>query len=323
MSARMSARTLVVACTLPDAVEAELEAAFAVRYARGGAGDPAALLAAAEGADAILLLAMTPVSAKLIDRLPASVRAIATYSVGHEHIDLAAARAKGIAIFSTPDVLTGSVAETALLLLLGAARRANESIDLIRSGRWTGWTPTQLIGVELAGKVLGIFGMGRIGRGIAERARAFGMTIHYHNRSELALELAAGATFHAEAETFLSSIDMLAIAAPHTPETHHFLDARAIGSMRPGAIVVNVGRGPVIDDAALIPALQDGRIAAAGLDVLTGEPNFDPRYRELPNAFILPHIGSSTIESRLAMGRIVIAGLSAFFAGGAPTNRIA
>lgn len=320
----MSRRTLVAACTLPPEVEAELEAAFDIRYVRDVTERPRAdLIRALDGADALLLLAMKPVTAELIAALPASVRAIATYSVGHEHIDLAAARDRGIAVLATPDVLTGSVAETALLLLLGAARRATESIDLIRSGAWTGWTPTQLIGVELSGKALGIFGMGRIGRGIAERARAFGMSVHYHNRSELPPDLAAGATYHAGRDAFLGAIDALVIAAPHTPATHHFLNPSTIAAMRRGAIVVNIGRGPVIDDDALIAALRSGHIRAAGLDVFAGEPNIDPRYRSLPNAFILPHIGSSTIESRLAMGRIIIEGLTTLFAGGQPANRIA
>lgn len=317
-------RTLVVACTLPEPVESELEAAFDVRYIRDAFEQPRdRLVEALNGADALLLLALKSVDADLIAALPPSLRAIATYSVGHEHIDLGAARDKGIAVLSTPDVLAGAVAETAMLLLLGAARRAKESIELIQSGPWAGWTPTQLIGVELSGKVLGIYGMGRIGRGIADRARAFGMAIHYHNRRELPAELAGDAVFHASAETFLKTIDMLAIASPLTSETRHFLDANAIGLMKRDAIVVNVGRGPIVDDEALIRALQDGRIAAAGLDVLTGEPDFDPRYRNMPNAFILPHIGSSTIESRLAMGRILIDGLNTLFAGGEPGNRIA
>lgn len=320
----MSRPTLAVTCTLPPEVEAELEAAFAVRYVRDAFERPReALLEAVEGADAMLVLALKPVDAALIAALPASVRAIGTYSVGHEHIDLAAARAKGVAVLSTPDVLTGSVAETALLLLLGAARRATESIELIRSGNWRGWTPTQLVGVELSGKALGIFGMGRIGRGIARRARGFGMSIHYHNRTELTPELAEGAVFHGAAEAFLGSIDALVIASPHTPTTHHFLNADSIDWLRPGAIVVNIGRGPVIDDDALIGALRDGRVRAAGLDVFTGEPRFDPRYLDLPNVFMLPHIGSSTIDSRLAMGRVLIAGFTDLLEGREPGNRIA
>jgi glyoxylate reductase len=251
------------------------------------------------------------------------VRAIATYSVGYDHVDLAAARARGLAVLNTPDVLTDATAETALFLLLGAARRATESIGLIRSRAWKGWSPTQLLGVELAGKALGIFGMGRIGRGIARRARGFGMTIHYSNRNRLAPALEEGAIFHADPEAMLAAVDALALACPSTPETRGFLDSRRLGLMRRGALVVNIARGDVVVDEDLIDALQTGHIRGAGLDVFTNEPNLHPGYFKLPNLFMLPHIGSSTIEARVGMATLLIDSLGELLAGGAPANNLA
>lgn len=278
-------------------------------------------MAKAEGVDAIVLTVEVSANKALIERLPHSVKAIATYSVGTDHIDLEAARARGLVVLSTPGVLADSVAEVGLFLLLGAARRATESIALIRSGQWKGWSPTQLIGSELKDKCLGIFGMGQIGRAVARRAAAFGMTISYHNRSELPQDLAAAARFEPELDRFLGTLDAIVLACPSTPETRHFLNAERIARMKPGAFVVNIARGDVVDDDALIAALSSGRIAAAGLDVFAGEPAFDPRYGKLPNVFMLPHIGSSTEEARLRMGRILIEGLEALRAGRDVANR--
>ncbi|MBN8940221.1 MAG: D-glycerate dehydrogenase [Rhizobiales bacterium] len=315
--------SVLVACQLPEEVERDLDAALDVDFMPDARSRPVSeLIARLEGRDALLLLAMTPADAALIDALPASVKVIATYSVGLDHIDLEAARRRGIAVLHTPDVLTDAVAETALLLLLGAARRATESIALVRSGAWQGWTPTQLIGVELTGKTLGILGMGRIGRGIADRARAFGMKIGYHNRSALPPELAKGAVHHADARDFLGAIDALAIACPLTETTRGFLNAERIAAMKPGGIVVNIARGPVIDDDALIAGLKSGHVRAAGLDVFTNEPKLDPRYLDLGNAFLLPHIGSSTVESRRAMGQTLIDGFIALAAGRKPDNQV-
>ena len=261
--------------------------------------------------------------ADTIGALPDSVRAIATYSIGHEHIDLAAARARGIAVFATPDVLSDAVAEVGMLLLLGAARRVTESVDLIRSGRWTGWTPTQLNGTGLAGKALGIVGMGRIGRAVARRARAFDMAIHYTNRARLDAQREDGAIHHADPEDLLRVAQFLLLACPATPETTGFLDARRIALLPRGAIVANVGRGAVVVDADLADALASGHVAAAGLDVFDGEPAVYRRYFDLPNVFMLPHIGSSTIETRVAMARLLVDGLRQYAQGSDAPNRIA
>jgi lactate dehydrogenase-like 2-hydroxyacid dehydrogenase len=305
---------------LPEPVKDDFRAAFDTEFHDR---PPADLNANLAGRELLLVPFGTEWLRTTILALPASLKAMATYSVGLEHIDLAAARERGLPVFNTPDVLTDAVAEIGMLLMLGAARRATESIELIRGRAWTGWTATQLIGVELKGKALGIFGMGRIGRGIAERARAFGMAIHYCNRRRLPPELEAGAIHHLEFGEMAAIADILMIAANSSAETRGFLDAARIAKLKPGAIVANVARGDLVDDGALIAALTDGRVRAAGLDVFAGEPKLDPRYFDLPNVFMLPHIGSSTIETRRRMAKALIDGIALWRSGGKPANRVA
>lgn len=312
-------RQITVAFRLPPEAEAAFEAAFETTFLNGALPND---LASLSGAEALIVTPPIQVKAETVKALPSSVKAVGTYSVGMDHLDAAAIKASGRAALFTPDVLTDAVADTAILLMLGATRRATESINLIRSGKWQGWHSRQLIGQGLAGKTFGVFGMGRIGLAAVARARAFGMTIAYHNRRRLAPELEAGARFIDDAAAFLAETDVLLLASPLTPETHHFLNAARIEHMRPSAVVLNVGRGDIIDDNALIPALQEGRIYAAGLDVLAGEPAFDPRYMDLPNVFMLPHIGSSTVETRVAMADALVAGLNDVFAGRRPENAI-
>jgi glyoxylate reductase len=315
---------VLVTLELPPEVQAVFDAAFATDYAPAlvfGTPEAETLIA---GHDVLAVSATKDrLDARVIERLPASVRAIATYSIGLDHIDINAARARGIAVFATPDVLSDAVAEVGMLLLLGAARRVTESIALVRSGAWTGWTPTQLNGTGLGGKVLGIVGMGRIGRAVAQRARAFGMTIHYANRSRLTPDHENGAIYHADTEDLLRIAQFLLLACPATPETTGLLDARRIRLLPRGAIVANVGRGAVVVDADLADALASGHVAAAGLDVFNGEPAVYARYQTLPNVFMLPHIGSSTIEARVAMGRLLVQGLLQYNLGENPSNRVA
>lgn len=263
-----------------------------------------------------------PLSAHHIEALDEAVRAIAVYSVGLDHIDMAAVRARGLALFNTPDVLTSSVAEVAMLHVLATLRRVGEAVELIRGRTWSGWRPYQLLGFEACGKHLGILGMGRIGRAIAQRAQAFGMKIHYCNRRRLVPELERQATFHAHIEALLGSVDVLLIAAPAGPETRGFLNRERIAQLRRGASVVNIARGDLIDDDALIEALESGHLSGAGLDVFRGEPMLDPRYFELPNVFMTPHIGSSTIEARQRMAEILISGIDLWRRGGTPDNRV-
>lgn len=281
------------------------------------------VLAGARGMDALLVCTTEPLNAAAMAALPDSVRAILTLSVGTDHLDLEAARARGIAILSTPDVLTDATAETAMLLLLGAARGAYAAGNALRGGEWRRFVPTAFIGKQVSGARLGIYGMGRIGRAIARNARGFGMEIHYHNRNRLDAALEQGAGYHADARDLLAVSDFLVLAAPATPATRGFLDAGAIDALPDGAVVANIGRGNLVDDDALIAALRTGKLFAAGLDVFNGEPlNIDPRFLDLPNAFLLPHIGSATVQARTAMGMIVLDGLDRLLAGEPAANRV-
>ena len=273
------------------------------------------LVAGSEGQDGIFCAGGDPMTAGCVERLPDSVRVIATYSVGYEHVAVDAAKARGIVVTNTPDVLNDATADVAMLCLLGAARRGAEGDRLVRAGEWIRWHSTMLLGVHVTGKRLGIFGMGRIGRAVARRARGFDMEIHYCNRNRLAPELEDGAVWHDTPESLLAVSEFLSINAPSAPETRKFLNAERIALLPDGAVVVNTARGDLVDDDALIDALRSGKVAAAGLDVFAGEPNLDPRYRSLDNTFLLPHIGSASHETRDAMGYCCLDNLDAFFAG--------
>jgi glyoxylate reductase len=310
-----------IASRLIDAVESSFESEFDVTRTAGG--DPLSELLASESAfDAMVLSLDVVMGAEQIEKLPSSLRALATYSVGTDHIDLAAAGRRGIAVFNTPGVLADSVAENALFLMLGAARRATESIDLIRGRAWPGWSPEQLVGVQLAGRTLGILGMGDIGLRVASRAGALGMEILYCNRRRLAEAESGGADYRLDAQSLIRDSDVLLLACPSTDETRGILNAALLEDAKPELIVVNIARGDLVDDRALIAALRERRVWAAGLDVFAGEPNLDPDYFELPNVFMLPHIGSSTFEARVGMGQILIDALSRWSAGLPVANRV-
>lgn len=311
-------RLSVFSCLrLPEHVEAEMERAFRFQVAEGDKGHELIELGrlAALGAqfDAVITgVGCAPLDAAAIAALPASVQMIATYSVGTEHIDLEAARARRLAVANTPGTLIDAVADCAMLLMLGAARRATECIELIRSRSWPGWHPDQLLGVELGGRTLGIYGMGEIGTAVARRARAFGMTIAYSNPRP-ATE--PDARYFADPLELVAASDVLLIAAPSTRATRGFVNADMLRRARPCLILVNIARGDLVVDRDLIAALAERRIFGAGLDVFAGEPDLDPGYYELPNLFMLPHIGSSTVEARAAMGASTIRSIRAFFAG--------
>ena len=281
------------------------------------------LVARAEGADAILCCPGDVLDGKTIAALPGSVKVIGTFSVGYDHIDVGAAKARGIKLCNTPDVLSVATAECAILLLMAAARRAGEGERLVRSGTWEGWAPTQLLGTQVSDRRLGIFGMGRIGREIARMARGFNMEIHYRDMNRLPPELEQGAIFHDSDDSFLPVCQFLSLNAPGGAGTQHWLNADRIAKLPKGAVMVNAARGTLVDDAALIAALRDGHIAAAGLDVYTGEPRLNPAYLSLENVVLLPHLGSATTETRDAMGRIVLAGIKALLAGETPANVVA
>lgn len=313
-----------VACDLPESVQRLFTGRFdAVCNLRGRTLTPFELLEGCQGMDALVLTATDRLNADLVAQLPPTIQVVCTYSIGMEHLDMEALKARGIAVLATPDVLSESCADVALLLMLGAARRVVESSALVRTGEWTGWTPRQLLGVDVWGRRLGILGMGRIGRAIARRGRGFGMSIHYHNRSRLPQTLEEGAVFHASLESLAAESDFLCVACPSNAGTRGLVNADILARLPASAIVCNIARGDIIDDNALVAALTSGAVAAAGLDVFAGEPDIHPAYRTLPNVFGLPHIGSSTESTRLAMGRLLCDGIEAFFRGDAPPNRVA
>ncbi|HXT79583.1 MAG TPA: D-glycerate dehydrogenase, partial [Acetobacteraceae bacterium] len=296
---------LLVTRRLPAAIEARAARDYDARLTASDTpiGD---LAQRAADAGAILCCPGDTIDAAMIRSLPPSVKVIGTFSVGYDHIDVAAAKARGIAVCNTPDVLSVATAECAVLLMLTAGRRAGEGERLVRSGNWLGWAPTQLIGRQLSSCRLGIFGMGRIGRELARMARGLGMPIHYRDVARLPEALEQGATFHASDESFLPVCDVLSLHAPGGAGTRHWLNAARIAMLPRGAIVVNAARGTLIDDEALIAALRSGQVAAAGLDVFNNEPHLHPGYLKLENVVLLPHLGSATAETRDAMGDLVL-----------------
>lgn len=314
---------LFVTRKLPPDVEARLDRDYEATLNPGdGLPTRETILEGADGKDGLLVTVTDRIDARLIGALPDSVKIIATFSVGYDHIDLAAAKACGIAVTNTPDVLTDATAEIALLLMLGAARQATSAIATLRSGQWKNWAPTGMLGMELTGKRLGILGLGRIGRATARRARAFGMEVHYHNRRRLVAEMEEGAIYHPDVESLFHISDVLSLHCASTPETRRIVNRDTIRLMPENAIVVNTARGDIVDDEALIEALASGRLAAAGLDVFANEPNLHPAYLGLPNAFLLPHLGSATRETRNAMGFRALDNLDDFFAGRPPRDAL-
>ncbi len=321
----MSTKPVVlVTRKLPQAVEDRLRRDYDPRFNdedRLYTNDE--LIALASGAAGIVACHTDGLSADVIARLPDTIRVIANVSVGVDHVDLHAARERGIAVTNTPGVLADATAEVTILLLLGAARRASEGERLVRAGHWNTWSPSFMVGTQVTGKRLGIIGMGQVGRVTAQRARGFDMTIHYHNRRRLPPDLEAGATYHQTPEALLPHCDFLALHCPATAETQRLLNAERIALLPDGAIVVNAARGSIVDEAALMAALRSGKLAAAGLDVYDNEPHIDPAFAQLSNTFLLPHIGSATRETRDAMGFRALDNLDAVLAGRDPRDRVA
>jgi len=277
----------------------------------------------AQGAEAILPCHTEQFTADVITRLPESVRAIANFSVGYDHVDTEAARTRGLIVTNTPEVLSDATAELTMMLMLGAARRASEGERLVRTREWKDWSPSFMVGTQVTGKRLGILGFGRVGRVVAKRARAFDMEIHYNDHKRMPPEFEEGALYHPTAEELMPHCDFLTLHTVASPETIKLLNADRIALLPDGAIVVNASRGVVVDDDALIAALKSGKLAAAGLDVYNDEPNINPEYRQLSNVFLMPHIGSATRETRIAMGFRALDNLDAIFAGREPGDRVA
>ena len=319
----MTKPVLLVTRRLPEAVEARARAEFDARLSADDQPVTGAdILARADGAAAVLCCPAEKLDAATIAKLPDTVRVVGTFSVGFDHVDLSALRARGIPLVNTPDVLSVATAECAMLLILAAARRAGEGERLVRSGAWNGWAPTQLMGTLVSGKRLGIFGMGRIGRELARIARGFDMQIHYRDQVRLPPELERGATFHDSDEGFLAICDVLSLQAPGGDSTRRWLNAERIAMLPKGAVVANAARGTLVDDEALIAALRSGQVVAAGLDVYDGEPKLNLGYMGLENVVLLPHLGSATTETRDAMGMLVLDGIQAVLDGRTPKNLV-
>jgi len=301
---------LLVTRTLPQAVLEEAQRRFEVSLWPHDEPIDAEFDRRSRGSDAVLVMATDRLDRPRLQALARHARAVATYSVGYDHIDLDAATECGLPVFHTPDVLSDAVAETAMLLILSAARDASGAEALLRGGGWGPWSPTRFLGRQLTGRTLGVFGMGRIGRALAQRASGFGLQVHYHKRSPLpANGNDAELTYHPTLESLLEVSDVFCVCAPSTPQTRGLLDAHRLGLLPPGAIFVNIARGDLVDEDALIDAIAAGRIGAAGLDVYRNEPRIDPRFLKLRHTTLLPHIGSATTEARTAMGLIVLQAL--------------
>ena len=279
------------------------------------------LIEMSTGCDGILSALTDKLDAETINQLPESVKIISNFAVGFGNIDLEAAKKRGIAVTNTPDVLTDATAEIGVLLILGACRRASEGIEKARQGGWV-WSADMLIGKQLTGTRLGILGMGRIGQKIAKIAKSLGMIIHYHNRSKLSEEKEQGATYHNNLNDLMKVSDVLSVCCPASKETINLINKDTLELLPKGAVVTNVARGDIIEDEALIDALERRKVYAVGLDVYKNEPNLNPGYLKHKSAFILPHLGSATKETRTAMANLAIDNIDEFFKTGGCKNKV-
>ncbi|WP_306088448.1 2-hydroxyacid dehydrogenase [Qipengyuania flava] len=284
----------------------------------------AQLIAAMQDCDVLVPTVTDRIDAEMIAQAGENLGLIANFGAGTEHLDLDAAAARHILVTNTPGVFTDDTADLAMAGIIGVPRRIREGVELIRSRQWTGWTPTALLGTKLAGKVLGIVGMGRIGQAVAHRARAFGLEIAYHNRKRLpeAVERMFQARWVETLDDLMGEADILSLHCPAGPGTHHMIDARRIGLMKDGASLINTARGDLVEEEALVAALESGKLAGAGLDVYPDEPNVDPRLIRHPNVMTLPHIGSATREGREESGLKVIANIRMWVDGHRPPDQV-
>lgn len=318
--------TVVVTRRLPQAVEKELSREFDARLNRddlplGAEG----LQDALRTADALLCTVTDKLTAEVLSAEPRRARLLANFGVGFNHIDTAAAKARGLSVSNTPDVLTEATADIAITLLLMASRRAGEGERHVRAGAWTGWRPTHMMGTQVSGKVLGLVGMGRIARAVARRAHhGFGMRVIFHDPypPTPAEAAALGAEPRATLDAVLQESDFVSLHCPATPETRHLMNRERLGRMRRGAFLINTARGDVVDEAALVEALESGTIAGAGLDVFEKEPQVAPALVAMENVVLLPHLGSATQETRIAMGMRALENLRLFFSGAPLRDRV-
>ena len=279
------------------------------------------LIELSQGCDGILTSLTDKMDKETIDKLPDTIKIISNFAVGFGNIDLEAAKKRNIIVTNTPEVLTDATAEIGILLILGACRRAPEGIEAAKGSNWK-WSADYLIGKQLTGTRLGILGMGRIGSKIASIAKSLGMTIHYHNRSKLSKDKEDGATFHEDLKSLLNVSDVLSVCCPATKETTNLINKETLEYLPPGAVVTNVARGDIVNDEALIEALNSRKVYAVGLDVYKGEPNLNPGYLKHKSAFILPHLGSASKNTRTAMANLAIDNIDEFFKTGSSKNKV-
>lgn len=286
--------------------------------------DADALVRAVQRADVLAPTVTDRIDAALLSQAGAQLKLIANFGAGVDHIDVEAASARGVLVTNTPGVLTEDTADMAMALILAVARRIVEGADLVRAGGFSGWSPTWMVGSRLRGKSLGILGMGRIGQALARRARAFGLSVHYHNRRPVAAQLAEelGALHWDSLDQMLARVDVVSINCPHTPGTYHLLSARRLRLLQPHAILVNTARGGIVDEDALATLMQEERLGGVGLDVYEHEPQINPKLLGLKNVVLLPHLGSATLEGRVDMGEKVIINIRAFMDGHRPPDRV-
>ncbi|MFA5970137.1 MAG: D-glycerate dehydrogenase [Sphingomonas sp.] len=321
----MSRPRVIVTRELPDTVMARMEELFDTTLNRTDVAlTRAELEAAVADCDVLVPTVTDAIDARLIERAGDRLKLIANFGAGVNHIDLKAARARNIIVTNTPGVLTEDTADMTMALILSVPRRLAEGEKLVRSGQWKGWSPGGMLGHRIGGKALGIVGMGRIGQAVAMRARAFGLSVHYHNRHRLpsVLEGQLAATWHPDLDEMLGQIDILTIHTPRNADSENLIDRRRIGLMRPHVHLINASRGGIVDEDALVDALESGRLAGAGLDVWKFEPEIDPRLLALPNVVMTPHMGSATFEGREATGERVIANIRVWSDGHRPPDQV-
>jgi glyoxylate reductase len=321
-TARLS---VVVTRRLPEAVETRMKELFNVQLREDDSPmTRAELVEAIASADVLVPTLTDEIDAGLIAQAGPRMRLIANYGAGVDHIDVATARQRGILVSNTPGVLTDDTADMTMALMLAVIRRMPEGLAIMNEGRWTGWSPTALLGGRVGGRRLGILGMGRIGQAVARRAAAFGMQIHYHNRRRLRPEIEDRyeATYWESLDQMVARMDVISINCPHTPSTFHLMNARRLKLMKPDAVIVNTSRGEVIDENALTRMLAAGELAGAGLDVYEHGTEVNPRLRDLPNVVLLPHMGSATREGRAEMGEKVIINIKTFADGHRPPDQV-
>ena len=316
---------VIVTRKLPDPIETRMMELFACRLNLSDkAFDKSELRAAVGQADVMVPTVTDRIDAEVLAAAGPALRLIASFGTGVDHVDLATAQQRGIIVTNTPGVLTDDTADMTMALILAVSRRLAEGERLIRSGGWSGWSPTSMLGQRIWGKRLGIVGMGRIGMALARRATGFGLSIHYHNRRPVPedVESALEATYWESLDQMLAHMDIISVNCPHTPATFHLLSARRLRLLQPHAILVNTARGEIVDEEELVRLLEIRAIAGAGLDVFEHEPAVDPRLQALDNVVLLPHMGSATIEGRIAMGERVIINIKTFADGHRPPDRV-